>query len=126
MPVTGSSVPALSAAIRRAIMGRCPNCGTGALFKSYLKQVDHCAICGESYRNIRADDGPPWLTILLVGQVIVPLIFVVSNVVTWPLWVAMSVWPAATALLALMVLPRAKGVFLAIIWSTGSPGSDNI
>jgi uncharacterized protein (DUF983 family) len=125
MPVTESSVPAFSAVICRALMGKCPNCGNGALFKSYLKQVDHCANCGESYRNIHADDGPPWLTILLVGHVIVPLIFVVGNIVTWPLWVAMSVWPAVTTLLALMVLPRAKGIFLAVIWSTCSPGSEN-
>jgi uncharacterized protein (DUF983 family) len=57
-----------------------------------------------------------------VGHVIVPLIFIVTSVITWPLWVTMSVWPAATALLALAVLPRAKGVFLAIIWTTQSPG----
>ena len=44
-------------------MGKCPNCGAGALFRSYLKQVDHCAVCGESYGKIHADDGPPWLTI---------------------------------------------------------------
>jgi uncharacterized protein (DUF983 family) len=120
--VAASSIPPLPAAIRRAVMGKCPNCGKGALYKSYLKQVDHCSVCGESYGQIHADDGPPWLTILLVGHVIVPLIFIVTSVITWPLWVTMSVWPAATALLALAVLPRAKGVFLAIIWTTQSPG----
>ena len=117
-------MPPLPTAIRRAVLGRCPNCGKGALYKSYLKQVDRCPVCGESYGQIHADDGPPWLTILLVGHVIVPLIFVVNDLTVWPLWVAMSVWPALTALLALAVLPRAKGVFLAILWKTRAPGSE--
>jgi uncharacterized protein (DUF983 family) len=114
----------LSIAIRRAALGRCPKCGEGLLFKSYLKQVDHCAVCGEPYLHIRADDGPPWLTILVVGHIIVPLIFVMDSWTQWPIWMAASVWPAATAVLAIAVLPRAKGVFLGIIWATGSPGSE--
>lgn len=126
MPEAASSVPTLPTAIRRAVLGKCPNCGKGALYKSYLKQVDRCSVCGESYGQIHADDGPPWLTILLVGHVIIPLIFVVNDLTVWPLWVAMSVWPALTALLALAVLPRAKGVFLAILWKTRAPGSERI
>ena len=54
----------------------------------------------------------------------VPLIFVIDSWALWPVWVAMLVWPAATAVLALAVLRRAKGVFLAIIWATRSPGSE--
>ena len=122
MPAAASNMPPLPTAIRRAVLGRCPNCGKGALYKSYLKQVDRCPVCGESYGQSHADDGPPWLTILLVGHVIVPLIFVVNSLALWPLWAEMSVWPALTALLALAVLPRAKGVFLAILWTTRAPG----
>ena len=116
------TAPSLRTAVRRAVLGKCPNCGRGALFKCYLKQVDHCSVCGEAYGQIHADDGPPWLTILLVGHIIVPLIFVVNSLAIWPIWVAMSVWPVATALLALAVLPRSKGVFLAVLWVTRAPG----
>lgn len=114
----------LPIAIRRAAFGRCPKCGEGRLYKSYLKQVDRCAVCSEPYCHIRADDGPPWLTILVVGHIIVPLIFVMDSWTQWPIWMAASIWPVATALLAIAVLPRAKGVFLGIIWATGSPGSE--
>jgi len=124
MPVTASTATPVWTAIRRGVIGKCPKCEKGALYKAYLKQVDHCAVCGEPYRHIRADDAPPWLTILLVGHIIVPLIFVVDSWALWPVWVAMLVWPAATAVLALAILPRAKGVFLAIIWATRSPGSE--
>ncbi len=69
MPLAVPSMPSLPTAIRRAATGKCPNCGKGTLYKSYLKQVDRCSICSESYGQIRADDGPPWLTILLVGHI---------------------------------------------------------
>jgi uncharacterized protein (DUF983 family) len=114
----------LPMAIRRAAMGKCPKCGEGPLFRSYLKQVDRCAVCGEPYRHIRADDGPPWLTILVVGHIIVPLVFVMDSWTHWPIWTAATVWPTATALLAIAVLPRAKGVFLGAIWATQAPGSE--
>jgi uncharacterized protein (DUF983 family) len=114
----------LPRAIWRGFLRRCPRCGQGALFKAYLKQVDACAVCHEEYAHIRADDAPPWLTILVVGHIVVPLIFVVDSGFSWPNWLVMIVWPAITVLLALAVLPRAKGVFIALIWATRAPGSE--
>lgn len=101
---------------RRALGCRCPQCGTGKIFKSYLKQVDQCAACGESYGHIRADDGPAWLTILLVGHMIVPLVVEVERDSTWPMWVPMLVWPVLALVLSLMILPLAKALFITIIW----------
>ena len=114
----------LPRAIWRGALRRCPRCGRGVLFKSYLKQVDACAVCHEEYAHIRADDAPPWLTILIVGHIVVPLIFVVNSWFFWPNWLVMLVWPIVTAALALTVLPRAKGIFIAIIWATRAPGSE--
>ena len=39
----------LKTAARRALLGRCPCCGKGKLMRSYLKQVENCAACGESW-----------------------------------------------------------------------------
>ena len=112
-------------AIWRGARRCCPRCGRGALFRSYLKQVDACAICHEAYAHIRADDAPPWLTILVVGHIVVPLIFIVNSWFIWPNWLVMVILPIVTAVLALAVLPRAKGVFIAIIWATRAPGSEH-
>lgn len=101
---------------RRALAGRCPRCGQGKLFQSYLKTVDTCTDCGESYGHIRADDGPAWLTILLVGHIIVPLVLEVEKDATWPMWVPMVLWPGLALLLALVLLPLAKGLFITLLW----------
>ena len=64
MSVSDSSLPVrVWPAIVRAVSGRCPACGGGKFFKSYLHQVDRCSVCGESFGQIHADDGPAWLTI---------------------------------------------------------------
>lgn len=103
-------------AILRGFGRHCPRCGAGALFGRYLKPVSRCAACGESFGEIRADDFPPYLTILVVGHVIVPFIllaehFGFSTVQQVALWVPMTV------LLALLLLPRFKGAVIGLMWS---------
>ena len=111
----------LKTAALRALAGRCPCCGEGKLFKSFLKQVDNCAACGESFGQIRADDAAPWLTIIVVGHVFLTFAFMV-NVDFLPTWAAMTLWSALFAAISLAVLPRAKGLMLAILWRTRAPG----
>ena len=40
-------------AMARGFMGRCPSCGRGRLFLSYLKVVNTCEICGEDLSGDR-------------------------------------------------------------------------
>jgi uncharacterized protein (DUF983 family) len=107
----------LPLAIRRGASLRCPRCGEGRLFRRYLKQVDSCACCGEDYSYIRADDGPTWLTVLVVGHVVVALAFIVESDMTLPAWVSIACFSTLAVVLSLLLLPRAKGIFIAIIWA---------
>ena len=111
----------LKTAIRRAVMGRCPACGEGKLMRSYLKQVESCAACGEGFGHIRADDAAPWGTIILVGHVFLPFAFMV-DMDFMPTWAAMLLLAGLFSLISLAVLPRAKALFLAILWQTRAPG----
>ncbi len=115
-----SEIP-LKTAAARALLGRCPCCGEGKLFRSYLKQVENCSVCGESFGQIRADDAAPWLTIILVGHVFLPLAFLV-NLDWMPTWAAMLSLAALFAGISLAILPRAKMLFIAILWQTRAPG----
>jgi uncharacterized protein (DUF983 family) len=112
--------------IMRALRKLCPQCGQGKLMASYLKQVQHCASCGEGYGHIRADDAPPWATILIVGHIVVLLALEFEKLSTWPAWLAVMVWSALALVLSLAILPRAKALFVGIIWATSAPGSERI
>lgn len=111
-------------AVMRGVRGECPACGRGRLFGKYLKPVEQCSHCGEAYAHYRADDAPPWMTILLVGHIVVPASLSVEQ--TWQpsLWLHFALWPTLTILLTLLLLPRAKGVVLALMWATGAPGTE--
>ena len=52
----------------------CPACGQGRLMQGFLKVADHCPACGEELFHQRADDGPAYFTILIVGHLMAPLL----------------------------------------------------
>jgi uncharacterized protein (DUF983 family) len=105
----------LSRMIKNAIIGKCPSCGKGALFDSYLKQVNNCKTCNKYLGDIRADDGPAWLTILIVGHLLAPFIIIFSFNSNWPDWLSISLWSFLAVILVLIILPKAKGLFIAVI-----------
>jgi uncharacterized protein (DUF983 family) len=123
IPAVENHVP-MKLAARRALLGRCPCCGEGKLFRAYLKQVENCAVCRESFGAIRADDAAPWLTIIVVGHIFIPLMLVVVAMTTMPAWASAALWSGVFVLLSLAILPRAKALFIAILWRTGAPGSN--
>ena len=107
----------LGIALRRGWMCRCPACGAGPMLKSYLKVRDYCPVCHEALSHQRADDGPAYLTILIVGHILAPTIFFVF--VTFrpdPLTLA-AIFSVGTVALSLFLLPRLKGVMVALQWA---------
>lgn len=123
-PVPSDDIP-LGPAMRRGFLGRCPNCGKTPLFKAYLKQVPACPACGAEFARIRADDAAPWATIIVVGHVFLPLIFFVNMEALMPFWAGVFTWAGLFSGLSLALLPRAKGLFIALLWATRAPGVDN-
>ncbi len=113
-------------AIVRGTLGQCPRCGRGRLFRRYLKVADRCQACGEQYGHFRADDAPPWMTIIVGGHILVPIVLAVERGFHPALWVQVAIWPATALLLALALLPRCKGVVLALLWALKAEGSERI
>jgi uncharacterized protein (DUF983 family) len=104
-------------AVQRGWRRRCPNCGAGPVLRGYLKVRDHCPACGEDLHHHRADDGPAYLTILIVGKLMAPLLLWVF--VTWrpdPMILA-SVFSVGTVALSLYLLPRLKGAIVGFQWA---------
>ena len=103
---------------------KCPACGTGAMFSRYLKVHDNCPHCGEALHHQRADDAPPYFTIVIVGHVIVGLVLSVEMAYHPPLWLHMSLWLPLTVILALIVLAPVKGSLVALQWALLMHGFD--
>ena len=107
----------LAPALRQGWRRRCPHCGTGAMLEGYLTVRQSCAACGEALHHQRADDGPAYLTILIVGHLTAPLLlWVYASFRPAPLLLASGFTLAAVAL-SLFLLPRLKGMMVAFQWA---------
>jgi uncharacterized protein (DUF983 family) len=117
-----SSSPKTFTALRRGFVGRCPCCGQGKLYRAYLKVVDECAVCGHPLGSYRADDGPAYFTILIVGHLVVaPLLFFP---VIWksPAEIIVPMTLIPLAILTLALLPRVKGAVVGLLASLKTTG----
>ena len=114
--------PALSRAIWRGWRTRCPRCGEGRMLRDYLKVRDACPHCGEDLRPARADDGPAYLTILVVGHLMAPILLWVYPVYRpSPLFIVVA-FSLGTVALSLFLLPRFKGIIVAVQWANRMGG----
>ncbi len=103
---------------------KCPACGTGALYRRYLKVSDACPNCGEELHHHRADDAPPYFTIVIVGHIVVSLVLLVEMTYHPPLWVHAALWTPLTLVLALGLLPSIKGALVGLQWALRMHGFD--
>jgi uncharacterized protein (DUF983 family) len=107
----------LQPSLRRGAAGRCPSCGVGRIFTSYLKVAPSCSHCSEPLHHQRADDAPAYFTMVVVGHVIVGGILAVEKAFAPPTWVQLAVWLPLMVLLSLVLLPVIKGALVALQWA---------
>ena len=107
----------LQRALLRGAMGRCPACGIGRLFSSYLKVAEECPHCGEELHHQRADDAPAYFTMVIVGHIVVAGVLSMEQAYAPETWVQLAVWMPMTLVMSLVLLPVAKGTLVALQWA---------
>lgn len=100
--------------IRLGMRGRCPRCGAGRIFQSYLNIAEACPICSLGLSGHDVGDGAVVPAMLAIGAVVVGLVLGVE--LTWspPWWVHAVLWIPLVTFLVLWTLPRLKGVAVAL------------
>lgn len=118
-------LPPLRAALARGAANRCPCCGRGALFCGFLRPVERCLACAAPIGRIRADDAPPYVTIFLVGHLVVPLILAVERAFAPPLWAMAALFLPVALGLALLLLRPVKGATVGLMLALGITGREH-
>lgn len=85
--------------------------------QGYLDVAERCPACGAAMHHHRADDGPAWVTILVTGHLMAPLMLVVFETFRPSPWVMALGLSAAFVALSLWMLPRLKGAFVGAQWA---------
>lgn len=104
-------------AIKRGMLNTCPACGSGKLFKSFLKPVDACAACGERMDHHRADDLPPYIVITIVGHIVLAGYMMTDLVVSLSSWGHLAIWAPVTVIGALALMQPVKGGVIGLQWA---------
>jgi uncharacterized protein (DUF983 family) len=114
----------LARSLLRGLKGRCPACARGRLFWRYLKVNDRCQSCDHQLSAYPADDGPAYLTILVVGHLFVAPLLLFPIV-----WEAPAAWTVpilltAMAAITLTALPLVKGAWIGLMYALAVRSSD--
>lgn len=103
---------------------RCPKCGEGKLFRAYLKVNDHCPVCGEDFHHHRADDLPPYISIVIVGHILIGMMLEMEMTMRVEPYVYLTVMVPLALFLPLLMLPSIKGAVVGLQWANYMHGFD--
>lgn len=109
----------LRTAIGRGLRGRCPNCGNGHLFAGWLRVVTECSSCAAPLGLARSDDLPPYITILIVGHIVVPLMLWLERSQSPAMWVTTAIFVPMTLILTLGLIRPVKGGTVGLMLKLG-------
>ncbi len=100
--------------VATGLKGRCPRCGEGRLFSSFLTVAKQCGVCKLDYSFADAGDGPAVFVILIIGFVVVGLALWMEVSLAPPLWLHFLLWIPLTLVLSVGSLRLIKGVLIAL------------
>jgi uncharacterized protein (DUF983 family) len=104
-------------AMKRGFLGRCPHCGEGKLFASFLKVAEKCDHCGEEMFHHRADDLPAYLVVVVVGHIVIGGFMGVEANYELATWQHLAIWAPLTIIMPLGLLRPVKGAVVGLQWA---------
>jgi len=94
--------------------GLCPRCGKGKLYQSFLKVADRCGHCDLDLSQEDAGDGAVPFIILIAGTLAVGIGVWVMFAFETGVWAPILVACPVVAAVVLLLLPRTKGLLIAL------------
>jgi uncharacterized protein (DUF983 family) len=104
----------LGSTLAAGILGRCPACHRGRLYRGYLTVAPKCDNCGLDYGFADSGDGPAVFVILVTGFVVTGLALITEILYAPPYWLHALLWGSLAILLPLLLLRSFKGALIAL------------
>lgn len=95
---------------------RCPECGEGPVFKTYLGLAPSCTACGVSFEKADSGDGPAFFVMFLVGILVTPPVLLVQVLFDPPAWVHLLIWAPVIIIVSVLLLRPFKSLLFALQW----------
>jgi uncharacterized protein (DUF983 family) len=96
------------------LMGRCPRCGKGRLFRGFLALQPQCEHCGLDFSFSDSADAPAFFIMFFSGFVVAGSALAVEILYAPPYWVHAVLWPPLILITTLLPLRPMKGLMIAL------------
>ena len=96
------------------MLGRCPMCGRGRLYKGFLELETACSVCHADLSRPGSAEDPFAFIVLIVGMIVVGAALVVEIRYQWPIWLHLLVWLPLSLAMCLALLRPMRGLLVAI------------
>lgn len=96
------------------LMGRCPSCGKGHLFRGFLALRPHCEKCDLDFSFADAADAPAFFVMFFAGLIVAGSALAVEVLYAPPYWVHALLWGPLILITTLLPLRPVKGLLIAL------------
>ena len=102
--------------LKAGLACRCPNCGQGPVFASFLGFATHCSVCGADFSKADAGDGPAFFVMFLVAILVTPPVLILQILADPPVWIHILIWTPIIIALSAALLRPFKSLLFALQW----------
>ncbi|MHC4547343.1 MAG: DUF983 domain-containing protein [Planctomycetota bacterium] len=111
--------PCFPTLVKRVLLRRCPVCGKGRIFRSFLRLRRTCADCGWVVeREPGTVTGSMYLVSVLTLLFAAGVFLLTWLWTDWPAWLRLAVGVPVITLFSLLALPVSRGVWAAVEYYT--------
>ena len=112
-------------ALLRGLIGRCPVCGRGHMFRSYYDLRQECPVCGTWFERT-GNQSTGGMAINMVFTILLGFAGGILLVLRWPehVWLGLGILVLGLVLFQLIFYRFAKGLWLGITALTGDMEHD--
>ena len=96
------------------LLGRCPRCGSGRLFRGFLALRTSCERCGLDFSFADSADAPAFFVMFLSGFIVAGSALAVEILYSPPYWVHALLWGPLILVTTLLPLRPIKGLMIAL------------
>jgi uncharacterized protein (DUF983 family) len=122
-PMSSAALPSSALeAMARGARSRCPRCKEAKLFLRFLKPRARCPLCGQDWTHQQADDFPAYVSILITGHLMAPLIIALVRDAELSVAALVAIVLPVAMMLMIGLLQPAKGAIIALQWWFGMHG----
>jgi len=96
------------------LLGHCPRCGKGHLFRGFLEIAPSCEVCGLDLAFADSGDGPAVFVMTIAGFIVVGAALWVEVAYAPPYWVHALIFLPLTVIVCAGLLRPAKSLLIAL------------